>query len=167
MASGVAGATEKKEVAVAPNELDKVVLKQLTESTVEVRLETNKLLPSAPILFEKAKNVYFISLPSTAYNGERKLKLKKFEDGLKDITIDFVPYKVTEDNGYTRIVIETKGDTSLKVLNVESIGSKAIAIVLISAFLGLIAVTVCLAGGYYTYKRLSSKRTFKKMYFKR
>ena len=156
-------ASEKKEVAVAPNELDKVAFKQLGENQIEVRLETVKLLPSAPILFEKAKNVYFISLPSTAYNGDRKLKLKQLGDSLKDVTIDFIPYKISDDNGYTRIVIETKGDTSLKVLNVESLGSKGIAILLISAFFGLIAVTVCLAGGYYTYKRLSSKRDFNRI----
>ncbi len=143
------------------NVLDNISFKKISDNTIEVQLQTKKKLPSPPLLFEKGRNVYFISLPATSYDGERRIDITHFSKELMGVTIDFVPYKTAKETGYTRIVIETSDNTKLKLNNVVSIGGAAL-LILVLKLLGVIFAIGCFGVvAYVLYRKFLERKNLK------
>ena len=128
------------------------------DNSIEVNLFLKDKLPSRPLVFERGKNVYFISLPATVYNGPRKIDVAAFKDEISNVTIDFVPYKTSKNSGYTRIIIETKNKTKITIKDTAGTDAKTIALILFKIFAVLSAVGLFSIGGFYAYKKLIAKK---------
>jgi len=143
------------------NELKKISLKKKTDNLVEVNLELTQKLPSPPLLFEKGKNIYFVSLPSTLYGGKRKLDVDALKDNIDNVTVDFVPYKTAKDVGYTRIVIEAKDGTKIVLNDKVGLDKKDLALLILKIFAALAGVGAIGVASYLGVKKINEKRNLK------
>ncbi|MCR4881059.1 MAG: hypothetical protein K6A44_03810 [bacterium] len=116
----------------------------------------DKKFPTPPLLFEKTKNTYFVSLPATKYDGNRYIDVSSVADDIDSVTVDFIPYKSAKNSGYTRIIIVTKHNLSIVVKESLSDIPKGniIVIVVISGILILGIAYLAFA----LYSRLMRKR---------
>ena len=100
-----ADTNQKVEVDVI--ELKSITVTESKAGELELNLITDKPFMTSPILFEKNKNVYFVSLPATTYSGARDVDVSNFPGNVKSITVDFIPYKSRNGEGYTRVIINS------------------------------------------------------------
>ncbi len=135
------------------NVLQNIKIKNNADGDIEIQLQTKRLLPSPPLLFEKGKNIYFVSLPATSYNGDKNLNVDKYSSQIKSIKVDFIEYKTAKDNGYTKIVIETTDNTKIKLSNVVT---SALGLILLIAG---ILLGLGLVGGisYFLYRKFNNR----------
>ena len=136
--------------------LKTVQLKKQSSGQLEVNLISNKKFPTTPLLFEKTKNTYFISLPATKYEGDRDVDVSSVKEDVSTVTVDFIPYKSAKNSGYTRIIIVTK--QTMPIIIKESLNQlPQTTIILVIIISGIVILAIAyLAFALYT--RLMKKK---------
>lgn len=128
------------------------------DNSIEVNLFLKDKLPSRPLVFERGKNVYFISLPATVYNGPRKIDVAAFKDEISNVTIDFVPYKTSKNSGYTRIIIETKNKTKITIKDTAGIDAQSLAFLILKILAALASAGLLGVGAFWGHKKFITNK---------
>lgn len=140
------------------NFLKKVSMNKQDDNSIEVNLFLKDKLPSRPLVFERGKNVYFISLPATVYSGPRKIDISSLKDEISNVTIDFVSYKTSKNSGYTRIIIETKNKTKITIKDTVGLDAQALGLLILKILSMLAAAGLLAAGAFWGYKKFVLKK---------
>ena len=143
--------------AIEKNEFDEYItlqsisLNKRKDDVIEINLKVSKPFLTKPLIFEKNKNVYLISLIATNYDGNRNIDVSNLVDDISSVTVDFIPYKINTDQGYTRIIVNTKSKQHLVVNEQTGIFSKQVLqIIYIAAAVILVLIAIYLIFALYT-----------------